>query len=172
MIELRERFEVPAFTDAVWAARSPRCRRLRARRQDRQLEEDGALDASVVVKFGPTRVTFRVKANLELDVIEARCGTITAQGRDTIGGTRMRSTARFEVTPGTGRQRLAVAIDGNVEVSGRLASLIEGGASLVVTDVCRVRGAAGGPLLRRAAVGRWSPPAASDVELIRRDDTS
>jgi uncharacterized protein len=133
MIEIRERFDVPAGPDAVWAVLSDPhavvgC--VPGAKIDKE-EEDGSLDASVVVKFGPTRVTFRVKANLALDEA-ARQGTITAQGRDSIGGTRMKSTARFGVTPGAGGSGSAVAIDGNVEVSGRLASLIEGGASLVV----------------------------------------
>jgi len=85
----------------------------------------------VVVKFGPTRVTFKALAKLELDEA-AQTGTVSAQGRDTIGGTRMKSTARFGVTPGPGASGSTVSIDGNVEVSGRMASLIEGGASLVV----------------------------------------
>ena len=70
MIEIRERFEVPAAPDARLGRplRPPRRRRLRARaRSIDRSEEDGTLDASVQVKFGPTRVTFRVKANLELD---------------------------------------------------------------------------------------------------------
>ena len=133
MIEIRERFDVPAGPDAVWAVLSDPhavvgC--VPGAKIDK-VEDDGSLDASVVVKFGPTRVTFRVRANLELDEA-AHQGTITAQGKDTIGGTRMRSTARFGVTPGPGGSGSSVAIDGSVEVSGRLASLIEGGASLVV----------------------------------------
>ena len=133
MIEIRERFDVPAGPDAVWAVLSDPhavvgC--VPGAKIDK-IEEDGTIDAGVQVKFGPTRVTFRVKANLELDEA-AHKGTITAQGRDSIGGTRMRSTARFDVTPGPGGNGSAVAIDGNVEVSGRMASLIEGGASLVV----------------------------------------
>lgn len=133
MIEIRERFEVPASSDAVWAVLSDPhavvgC--VPGAKIDK-IEDDGTMDASVLVKFGPTRVTFRVQAKQELDEA-ARRGTITAQGKDTIGGTRMRSTARFGVTPGPGESGSAVAIDGTVEVSGRLASLIEGGASLVV----------------------------------------
>lgn len=133
MIEIRERFDVPAGPDAVWAVLSDPHAVVGCvpGAQIDNVEEDGSLDASVVVKFGPTRVTFRVKANLELDEA-ARQGTITAQGRDTIGGTRMRSTATFGVTAGPGGSGSSVAIDGSVEVSGRLASLIEGGASLVV----------------------------------------
>ena len=133
MIEIRERFDVPATPERVWAVLSdphavvgcvPGASIVGQ-------DDDGALDAAVVVKFGPTRVTFKVKATLVLDE-PARRGSITAQGRDGIGGTRMRSTAQFSVTAGPGGQGSSVAVDGNVEVSGRLASLIEGGASLVV----------------------------------------
>lgn len=133
MIEIRERFDVPASPERVWAILS-----------DPEAvvgcvpgasivgrEEDGTLDTSVAVKFGPTRVTFRAKALLNLDEA-ARTGTMSAQGKDSIGGTRMRSTARFGVTPGPGGLGSHVAIDGTVEVQGRLASLIEGGASVVV----------------------------------------
>jgi carbon monoxide dehydrogenase subunit G len=133
VIEIRERFDVPASPERVWAVLS-----------DPEAvvgcvpgasivgqDEDGTLDTSVAVKFGPTRVTFRAKALLDLDEA-ARTGTISAQGKDGIGGTRMRSTARFGVTPGPGGAGSHVAIDGTVEVQGRLASLIEGGASVVV----------------------------------------
>jgi carbon monoxide dehydrogenase subunit G len=133
VIEIRERFDVAAEPERVWAILS----------DPRAVVEcvpgasivgqgdDGSLDASVAVKFGPTRVGFRVKAMPEFDDA-ARTGSISAQGKDNIGGTRMRSTATFGVTPGPGGQGSSVAIDGSVEVSGRLASLIEGGASLVV----------------------------------------
>ena len=133
MIEIRERFDVPASPERVWSILS-----------DPEAvvgcvpgasivgrEDDGTLDTSVAVKFGPTRVTFRAKALLDLDEA-TRTGTISAQGKDSIGGTRMRSTATFGVTPGPGEQGSHVAIDGTVEVQGRLASLIEGGASVVV----------------------------------------
>jgi carbon monoxide dehydrogenase subunit G len=133
MIEVRERFDVPAEPERVWAVLSdphavvgcvPGASIVGQ-------EEDGTLDTSVAVKFGPTRVTFRAKALLELDEA-AHQGKISAQGKDNIGGTRMRSTAAFGVVPRPGGSGSTVAIDGTVEVSGRLASLIEGGASLVV----------------------------------------
>jgi carbon monoxide dehydrogenase subunit G len=133
MIEVREQFDVPASPDRVWAILSdphavvgcvPGASIVGQ-------EEDGTLDTSVAVKFGPTRVTFRAKALLALDEA-ARTGSISAQGKDSIGGTRMRSTATFGVTPGPGGSGSHVAIDGNVEVQGRLASLIEGGATIVV----------------------------------------
>src|SRR5688572_17948057 len=120
MIEIRERFDVPAGPDAVWAVLSdphavvgcvPGASIVGQ-------ADDGTLDTSVVVKFGPTRVTFKALAKLELDEA-ARTGSVSAQGRDTIGGTRMKSMATFGVTPGPGGSGSAVAIDGTVEVSGR-----------------------------------------------------
>jgi carbon monoxide dehydrogenase subunit G len=133
MIEIRERFDVPAGPERVWAVLSDPHAVVGCVPGGSIVgqADDGSLDASVVVKFGPTRVTFRVQATLELDEA-AHQGRITAQGKDSIGGTRMRSTASFGVTPGPGASGSSVAIDGTVEVSGRLASLIEGGASVVV----------------------------------------
>ncbi len=133
MIEIHERFDVSAGPDRVWAVLSdphavvgcvPGASIVGQ-------DDDGSLDTSVVVKFGPTRVTFRARAVLELDAA-AREGRISARGKDNIGGTRMRSTAAFNVTPRAGASGSSVAIDGTVEVSGRLASLIEGGAGVVV----------------------------------------
>jgi len=133
MIEVHEQFDVPASPERVWAVLSdphavvgcvPGASIVGQ-------EEDGTLDTSVAVKFGPTRVTFRAKALLDLDET-ARRGRISAQGKDSIGGTRMRSTATFGVTPGPDGSGSHVAINGNVEVQGRMASLIEGGASIVV----------------------------------------
>ena len=133
MIEIRERFDVPAGPARVWEILSdPRAVvECVPGASIVGVNDDGSLDASVAVKFGPTRVGFRVKAMLEFDDA-AHTGSVSAQGKDGIGGTRMRSTAKFGVTPGPSGQGSSVAIDGNVEVSGRLASLIEGGASLVV----------------------------------------
>ena len=136
MIEIHERFDVPAEPERVWAVLSdphavvgcvPGASIVGQ-------NDDGSLDTSVVVKFGPTRVTFRTRAALELDAA-ARQGRISAQGKDTIGGTRMRSTATFGVTPGPGARGSSVSIDGTVEVAGRLASLIEGGAGVVVRRI-------------------------------------
>ena len=133
MIEIRERFDVPAAPERVWEVLSdphavvgcvPGASIVGQ-------DDDGTLDTSVLVKFGPTRVTFRARATLELDEA-ARRGHLTAQGKDSVGGTRMRSTATFGVTPGPDARGSSVAIDGTVDVSGRLASLIESGAGIVV----------------------------------------
>ena len=69
MIEVHEQFDVPASPERVWAVLSdphavvgcvPGASIVGQ-------EEDGTLDTSVAVKFGPTRVTFRAKALLDLD---------------------------------------------------------------------------------------------------------
>jgi carbon monoxide dehydrogenase subunit G len=133
VIEIRERFDVPAEPERVWQVLSdphavvgcvPGASIVGQ-------DDDGTLDTSVLVKFGPTRVTFRARVTLELDEA-ARRGHLTAQGKDSVGGTRMRSTATFGVLPGPDASGSSVTIDGTVDVSGRLASLIEGGASIVV----------------------------------------
>lgn len=133
MIELRERFDVPASPDRVWEIISDPYAVVDCVPGGSIVGQnaDGSLDASILVKFGPTRVTFRVGVTLTLDQ-PARQGHLTAQGRDNVGGTRMRSTATFGVTPGPTTNGSSVAIDGSVDVSGRLAPLIEGGASVVV----------------------------------------
>jgi uncharacterized protein len=133
VIEVHERFDVPAGPERVWEVLSDPHAVVSCVPGASIVGQgdDGSLDTSVVVKFGPTRVTFRARAALELDAA-AREGRLTAQGKDTIGGTRMRSTARFGVRPGPDARGSSVWIDGTVEVSGRLASLIEGGAGVVV----------------------------------------
>ena len=133
MIELHERFDVPAAPERVWEVLSDPYAVVGCVPGASIVgqDEDGSLDTSVVVRFGPTRVTFRARAALELDAA-AREGRVSAQGKDSVGGTRMRSTATFGVRPGPGGSGSRVSIDGTVEVLGRLAALIEGGAGVVV----------------------------------------
>jgi carbon monoxide dehydrogenase subunit G len=131
VIAIRERFEVDASPDRVWAVLSDPYAVVECVPGGSIVgqNEDGSYDAGVQVKFGPTRVTFKTRVRLDLDK-QARTGRISAQGRDGVGGTRMRSSATFGVAPAGGGSE--VAIDGGVEVSGRLAPLIEGGAEVVV----------------------------------------
>jgi carbon monoxide dehydrogenase subunit G len=131
MIEVHERFEVPSDPQTVWAVISnPRevvsC--VPGASLGEQ-HEDGSYDAGLTVKFGPTRVTFRARVTLDLDEA-TMTGRLTAQGKDNQGGTRMKTGMTFRVAPeGAGA---SVAGDGQVELSGRLAGMIEGGASVVV----------------------------------------
>lgn len=133
MIEIHERFDVLASPERVWTVLSDPYAVVGCVPGASIVgqADDGSLDTSVVVKFGPTRVTFRARAALELDAA-AREGRVTAQGKDSVGGTRMRSAARFGVSPGPDPRGSSVSIDGTVEVSGRLAPLIESGAAVVV----------------------------------------
>jgi uncharacterized protein len=93
-------------------------------------QEDGSWDASVAVKFGPVRVSMQARVTLELDE-PAKIGHVTARGKDNQGGTRFTSTMQFQVKEADGEGSV-VAIDGQVELAGRLAGMIEGGAPIVI----------------------------------------
>src|SRR5689334_18946325 len=86
MIEIRERFDVQAPPERVWEILSDPRSVVECVPGASIVSEgdDGTLDAAVGVKFGPTRVTFRVQAKLELDEA-AHEGRLTGQGKDTIG---------------------------------------------------------------------------------------
>ena len=131
MIEVHERFDVPSDPQTVWEVLSNPHEVVGCVPGASLGEqyEDGSYDGSLTVKFGPTRVTFRARVSLELDD-PTMTGHMTAQGKDNQGGTRMKTGMSFNVTPqGSGS---SVATDGQVEISGRLAGMIEGGASIVV----------------------------------------
>lgn len=133
MIEVNERIEVPSAPPAVWAVLSdPRavvdCVPGAALGDE---QADGSFDATLTVSFGPARVTFRARVALELDAA-AMSGLVTARARDTKGGARVRAKMRFRVLEQADPPGSAVPIAAEVEVAGRLASLIEGGAQRVV----------------------------------------
>jgi carbon monoxide dehydrogenase subunit G len=131
MIEVDEQFAVAADTVVVW--------RLLA---DPQAVvgcvpgaaivgqgDDGSLDTTLTVKFGPLSVGFQAQATLELDEVAMR-GRLTARGRDKQGGARFQASAAFGVeSDGMGS---VVTVHGEVDITGRLASMIESGAGVVV----------------------------------------
>lgn len=136
MIDIHENFDVSAAPDRVWAVLSdphavvgcvPGAAIVGQ-------NDDGTFDATVGVKFGPARITFRSRVALTIDAA-ARRGEFTAQGKDSVGGTRVRSTTRFGVAPQGDGSGSTVLLDGQAEVSGRLASLIEGGAGIVAKQL-------------------------------------
>jgi len=138
VIEISECIEVPAAPRIVWDVLSdPRavvdCVP-GAELGDRL--EDGSYDATVTVKFGPAKVTFRAKVALELDGT-AMIGQVSARGRDGQGGTRVKMAMTFKVIAGQAPGSSAVPIDAHVEISGRLASLVESGAALVAERMTR-----------------------------------
>lgn len=133
MIEVNERIEVSAAPQAVWSVLSDphevvECVPGAALGQR---QEDGSYDATLTVKFGPAKVTFRARFALELDAA-AMAGRVIARGRDDQGGTKIRSNMTFKVVEQAEPRGSAIPIDAQVEIGGRLASLIEGGATLVV----------------------------------------
>jgi len=133
MIEVNERVEVASARRVVWDLLSdPRavvdCVPGAALGDQ---HEDGSFDATLTVKFGPAKVTFHGRVALELDTT-AMAGQVTARGKDKQGGTRFRATMTFGVTEQTAPPGSTIPIAAQVEISGRLASLVEGGAKLVV----------------------------------------
>lgn len=133
MIEVNERIEVSADPRAVWEVLSnPRAvvECVDGATLGEQ-QEDGSYDATLVVKFGPARVSFKAKVALELDAA-TMTGSVLAKGKDGIGGTRVQSKMKFSVVGQPEQQATAVPISAEVEISGKLASLIETGANLVV----------------------------------------
>jgi carbon monoxide dehydrogenase subunit G len=93
--------------------------------------EDGSFDAALSVKFGPAKVNFRARVAMDLDAA-TMMGQVTTKGKDDQGGTRMRGTMTFKVLERAEPPGSIVPIDAQVEVSGRLAMLVESGAKLVV----------------------------------------
>jgi len=163
MIQINETFTVAAPPDEVYRVLSDpeavvECvegASLGAQR------DDGTYDGKMTVKFSALRVSFSGRVGLELDE-QARQGTVTASGRDGQGGTKFRATASFRVAPGDDGGRSLVTAEGEVVLSGKLASMIENAAGAVVrrmTDdfigALAVR-CASGP----AEIGADSPPSA------------
>jgi carbon monoxide dehydrogenase subunit G len=130
VIEVDEQFEVQADPGTVWQLLA-----------DPQAvvgcvpgaaivaeNDDGSLETTLTVKFGPVGVTFQAHAELELDP-DAMRGRLSARGRDKQGGARFQASATFGLSAiGAGT---SVTTHGEVDISGRLASMIEGGANVV-----------------------------------------
>jgi len=131
VIEVNERIEVAAAPSLVWGLLSDPHAVIDcvpgATLGEQQ--EDGTFDAGLTVKFGPAKVTFRAKVALELDRV-AMVGHVNARGRDNQGGTRIHAKMSFRVEPQAAGS--AIPIEAKVEISGRLATLVESGAGLVV----------------------------------------
>jgi len=131
VIEVDERFEVSAPPQAVWPLLADPYAVVGCVPGAAIVgqNEDGSLETSVGVKFGPLNIAFQARAELDLDEPAMR-GRILARGRDKQGGARFSATVTFDVSPV--EDRSLVTTHGDVEISGRLASLIEGGANVVV----------------------------------------
>ncbi len=133
MIEVNERIDVIASPDAVWEILSNPHEVVECVPGATlgELQEDGFYDAGLIVKFGPARVTFHARFMLELDQV-THSGTVTSRGKDNQGGTKIRANMKFRVMPQDTNIGSSIFVDANVEVSGRLSTIVESGASLVV----------------------------------------
>lgn len=138
VIEISERIEVAAAPRTVWDVLSdPRavvdC--VPGAELGEQ-QEDGSYEATLTVKFGPARVAFRTKVALELDPV-AMSGRVSSRGRDNQGGTRVKTSMTFKVVAGAAPGTTAIPVDAQVEISGKLASLVESGAGIVVKHMTK-----------------------------------
>lgn len=134
MIEIQERVEVPcASAREVWNLLSDPhavvgCVPGAALGDS---HEDGSFDGSLTVKFGPAKVTFRARIELTLDDA-AMTGRVASRGKDSQGGTRFRAGMTFRVVDAEAGAGATVLIDGETEISGKLAGIVESGAKIVI----------------------------------------
>jgi carbon monoxide dehydrogenase subunit G len=133
VIEVDEQFEVPAPAGVAWQLLVDPHAVVGCVPGAAIVGEqaDGSFDTTLTVKFGPVGVAFRARAVLELHA-NARTGRLTAQGKDKQGGARFEATMTFTVAEHPSGSGAVVTTHGQVDISGRLASLIEGGAGVVV----------------------------------------
>jgi carbon monoxide dehydrogenase subunit G len=138
MISIAEQIDVPSPPERVWEIISDPSAVVSCvgGAELGESHEDGSFDAVLVVRFGGIRVKFAARINLELDETE-RDGRLTARGRDGQGATRFSGGAAFRVTgdPATGGAQ--VAMTGEMNLSGKLAPVIESGAGVVVKKMTR-----------------------------------
>jgi uncharacterized protein len=125
--------------------------------------DDGSFDGTLVVKFSALRVRFGARVSLDLDEPE-REGRLAARGRDGQGATRFNGYATFRVADDAHAGGSRVHMVGEVNLAGKLASLIEAGAGAVVSRMTRdftdelVRRCAGGTpmaLVPRSRPSLW-----------------
>ena len=157
MISISEIVAVPAAPKRVWEVVSDPAQVVSciAGAELGAAHEDGTFDGTLAVKFGAIRVKFAARIGLELAESELE-GRLTARGRDGQGATRFSAHATFRVTEGEGPGDARVAVDGEIQLSGRLVSVIEAGAGVVVSKMTREFSAA---LVQRCAPA--AEPAAS-----------
>ena len=125
MIELKEKFSIPAPPDEVWPLMSDAAvvAACIPGAELTELTADGAHRGKVTFKFGPTVAVFRGEARLTYDHSVKRC-LIEARGIDMKGASRTR--ARFELEA-RGTDTTAVAMEGGFEVAGPLEMFASAG---------------------------------------------
>ncbi len=136
MISIDERIDVPSSVPTVWAILSDPHAVVEcvegAELGDKH--EDGSFDSKMVVKFGPAKVAFAANVLLNLDEA-AKSGNVVARGKDRISGTKFHTTMHFKLEgqdAPADSPLSAILINAECEITGRLSSLIETGAGLVI----------------------------------------
>mgnify|MGYP001618033135 CR=1 FL=1 len=133
MIEVKERIEVPSSPQAVWEVLSDPHAVVECVKGASlgERHEDGSYDAGLLVSFGVTKVTFKASFTLDLDPA-TMSGKVSSRGKDKQGSTKIKAEMAFRVEPLADPKTAAVTIEAQTEVGGRMASLVETGASFVV----------------------------------------
>jgi carbon monoxide dehydrogenase subunit G len=133
MISVDERIEVASKPSDVWAILSDPNAVVECVEGAvlGEKKEDGSFDAKMMVKFGPAKIAFNANVMLELDAA-SQSGNVTARGKDSISGTKFRTTMQFKVEGQDTPPQSIVPIKAECEITGRLSSLIESGANLVI----------------------------------------
>ncbi|WP_399892814.1 SRPBCC domain-containing protein [Streptomyces sp. BBFR51] len=167
MISLAEIIDVPSPPDRVWEVVSDPSAVVSCvgGAELGESHDDGSFDAVLVIRFGGIRVKFAARITLELDEAE-REGRLTARGRDGQGATRFNGTAVFSVTdnPATGGSQ--VSMNGEVNLSGKLAPLIESGAGVVVKKMTREFSEAFTQLCAETEQAEPAPPAPEETVVV------
>lgn len=138
MIEVHERIEVQASPRAVWEVLSDPHAVVECvpGAGVGEKHEDGSYDATLTVKFGPAKVAFKARFTLELDPATLS-GKVVSRAKDNQGGTRVKTSMTFKVVDGQASGSSAIPIDAEVEIGGKLASLVESGANIVVKQMTK-----------------------------------
>ena len=133
MISVDERIEVTSTPDAVWAILSDPNAVVECVEGATlgEKQEDGSFNAKMTVKFGPAKIAFNANVLLALDEAN-KSGSVTARGKDSISGTRFSTSMKFKVEGEDALAQSTIPIKADCEITGRLSSLIESGANLVI----------------------------------------
>ena len=157
MISIKETIAVPSPPGRVWDVLSDPSEVVSciSGAELGEAHEDGSFDGALVVRFGAVRVRFNARIRLELAEQE-REGRLSARGRDGQAATRFNAQATFRVEPDEEAGGARVELDGEVQLTGKLASLIESGAGAVVS---RMTGDFSAQLVQRCAGPAAGTPA-------------
>jgi carbon monoxide dehydrogenase subunit G len=138
LISIAEEISVPSPPDKVWTVVSDPSAVVSciAGAELGPAHDDGSFDGTLVVKFSALRVKFAARLALDLDETEHE-GRLSARGRDGQGATRFSGGATFRVAQDQDPGHCLVTMAGEVNLTGKLASLIESGAGAVVSRMTK-----------------------------------